>query len=161
MKVAQLCPTFCDPMDCRVPGILQARILKWVAFPFSRGASQPRDWTQVSCIAGGFFTSWATGEPKVQLKHNKCLPLVDCHKGTEMIWSLLSMRDKHWEGHGGDLLPLQASSHYLHETKWKLYNEGSVITPQFVFSHTLFDQLGLMCLVNSYLNLYLFLPNYG
>ena len=39
------------------PGILQARILEWVAFPFSRGSSQPRDQTQVSCIAGGFFTS--------------------------------------------------------------------------------------------------------
>ena len=43
-----------------VHGILQARVLEWVAFPFSRGSSQPRDWTQVSCIAGGIFTSWAT-----------------------------------------------------------------------------------------------------
>ena len=43
-----------------VHGILQARILEWVAFPFSRGSSQPRDRTQVSHIAGGFFTSWAT-----------------------------------------------------------------------------------------------------
>ena len=43
-----------------VHGIVQARILEWVAFPFSRGSFQPRDRTQVSCIAGGFFTSWAT-----------------------------------------------------------------------------------------------------
>ena len=43
-------------------GILQARILQWVAFSFSRGSSQPRDWIQVSHIAGGFFTSWATRE---------------------------------------------------------------------------------------------------
>ena len=43
-----------------VHGILQARILEWVALPFSRGSSQPRDRTQVSHIAGGFFTSWAT-----------------------------------------------------------------------------------------------------
>ena len=43
-------------------GILQARILKWVAMPSSRGSSQPRDQTQVSCIADGFFTIWATGE---------------------------------------------------------------------------------------------------
>ena len=57
MKVAQLCPTLCDPMDCTVHGILQARILEWVAFPFSRGSSQPRDQTRVSCIADGFFTS--------------------------------------------------------------------------------------------------------
>ena len=51
--------TLCDPMDYTVHGILQARILEWVAFPFSRGSSQPRDKTQVSHIAGGFFTSWA------------------------------------------------------------------------------------------------------
>ena len=45
-----------------VHGILQARILEWVAFPFSRGSSQPRDQTRVSSIAGKFFTSWATRE---------------------------------------------------------------------------------------------------
>ena len=49
-------------MDCTVHGILQARILKWVAFPFSRGSSQPRDQTQVFHIAGKFFISWATRE---------------------------------------------------------------------------------------------------
>ena len=43
LKVAQSCPTLCDPMDYSVHGILQARILEWVAFPFSRGSSQPRD----------------------------------------------------------------------------------------------------------------------
>ena len=47
-------------MDYRVHAILQARILEWVAFPFSRGSSWPRDQIQVSCIAGRFFTSWAT-----------------------------------------------------------------------------------------------------
>ena len=57
VKVAQSCPTLCDPMDYIVHVILEARILEWVAFPFSRGSSQPRDQTQVSCIAGGFFTS--------------------------------------------------------------------------------------------------------
>ena len=45
-----------------VHGILQARILEWVTFPFSREFSQPRDRTQVSCTVGGFFTSWATRE---------------------------------------------------------------------------------------------------
>ena len=49
-------------MDYTVHGILQARILEWVAFPLSRVSSQPRDWTQVSHIAGGFFTSWAIRE---------------------------------------------------------------------------------------------------
>ena len=46
----------------RVHGIFQARVLAWVAFPFSRGSSQPRDQIQVSSIAGRFFTSWATRE---------------------------------------------------------------------------------------------------
>ena len=103
-KVAQMCPTLCDPMDCSSPasffhGILQARILEWVADPFSRGSSHPgiearcpalqadclpseppgkpnntragslsllqrifpaQELNWVSCIAGGFFTSWAT-----------------------------------------------------------------------------------------------------
>ena len=57
--VAQSCPTLCNPIDYSPPGfsvhgILQARKLEWVAFPFSRGSSQPRDRTQVSCITGGF-----------------------------------------------------------------------------------------------------------
>ena len=60
VKVAQSCPTLCDPMDYIVRGILQARILEWVAFPFSGGSSQARDWTQVSHFARGFFTNWAT-----------------------------------------------------------------------------------------------------
>ena len=64
--VAQSCPTLCDPMDCGPPGssahgILQARILEWIAMPSSRGFSQHRDRTQDSCIAGRFFTIWATG----------------------------------------------------------------------------------------------------
>ena len=50
----------CNPTDYTVHGILQARILEWVTFPFSRGSSQPRDRTQVCCIAGGFFTNWAS-----------------------------------------------------------------------------------------------------
>ena len=57
VKFAQLCLTLCDPIDYTVHGILQARILEWVAVPFSRGYSQPRDRSQVSHIAGGFFTS--------------------------------------------------------------------------------------------------------
>ena len=51
VKVAQSCLTLCNPKDCIVLGILQARILEWIAFPFSRRSSQHRDWTQVSCIA--------------------------------------------------------------------------------------------------------------
>ena len=64
-EVAQSCPTLCNPMDCSPPGssvhgILQARILEWVAISFSRGSSQPRDRTQVSRIAGRCFNLWAT-----------------------------------------------------------------------------------------------------
>ena len=72
--VNSLCLTLFNPMDCSLPdssthGILQARILGWVAISFSRGSSQPRDWTQVSCIAGRFFISWATR--KAQWHHIK------------------------------------------------------------------------------------------
>ena len=56
-KVAQSCPTLCSPMDYTAHGILQARILGWAAFPFSRVFSQSRGRTQVSCIASGFSTS--------------------------------------------------------------------------------------------------------
>ena len=69
--VIQSCPTLCDPMDGSLPGpsvrgILQARILEWVAVLSFRGSSQPRDQTQVSRVAGGFFTLWATREAHKQ-----------------------------------------------------------------------------------------------
>ena len=65
MLIALFCPILCDPVDCSPPGpsvheILQARILEKVAISSSRGFSPPRDQTQVSCIAGRFFTVWAT-----------------------------------------------------------------------------------------------------
>ena len=71
--VTHSCPIFCNRMDCSPLGssvfiILQARILEWVAIPFSRGSFQPRDWTQVSHIVGWFFTSWATREVPNNLK---------------------------------------------------------------------------------------------
>ena len=79
MLVAQSRPTLCNPMDCSPPGssvhgILQARILEWIAIPFSRGSSGPRDQILVSCIAGRFFTIWAIG--KFQLVYqsfSRCL----------------------------------------------------------------------------------------
>ena len=65
--VAQSCPTLWDPVTCRLPGssvrgILQARILEWISIPFSRGYFWPKDWTQVSCTVGRFFTIWTTGK---------------------------------------------------------------------------------------------------
>ena len=67
LLVTQSCLTLCNPMDCSLPGssvhgLLKARILEWVASPFSKGSSWPRDWTQVSCIASRCFTIWATRE---------------------------------------------------------------------------------------------------
>ena len=61
--VAQQCQTLCNPKDCSLPvssvhGNLQAKILEWVATSSSRRSSQHRDWTQVSCLAGRFFTIW-------------------------------------------------------------------------------------------------------
>ena len=60
-EVTPSCPILCGPVDCSrpgssVPGILQARLLEWVAISLSKGSSRPRDWTQVSCIAGRCFT---------------------------------------------------------------------------------------------------------
>ena len=69
-EVAQSCPTLCDPMDwslsgSSVHGVFQVRILKWIAISFSRGSSQPKNRTQVSCIAGRFFTNWAMREGRI------------------------------------------------------------------------------------------------
>ena len=81
--VTKSCPTRV-PKDCSPPGssiyrIFQVRILEWVTISFSRGSSQPRDWTWVSCIAGGFFTSWATREALIAPRNIywKCCTLVN------------------------------------------------------------------------------------
>ena len=73
--LTQSCPTLCNPMDCSPPGfsvhgILQARILEWVALPSSGGSSKPRDPTHVSSVsalAGGLFTTRATWEAQLQI----------------------------------------------------------------------------------------------
>ena len=66
VKVTLSCPTLCDPIEI-VHGILRGRILEWVAIPFSRESSWPRNWTGVSYVAGRFFTSWAESPTKVYL----------------------------------------------------------------------------------------------
>ena len=81
--VTQSCPTLFDPMDCNPPGssvhgILQARVLQWVAILFSRESSQLRDWNQVSCIAGWFFTIWATREAHLWDVFESLLFLIVC-----------------------------------------------------------------------------------
>ena len=64
VKVSQSCLTLCNPMNYTVHRILQARILEWVAFPISRGSSQPRDWTQVACIGVDSLPAKPQGKPK-------------------------------------------------------------------------------------------------
>ena len=88
--VAQSCPTLCDPTECSLPGssvhgILQARILEWVAIPFSRVSSWPRDQTQVSCIAGRFFTTWAIGKSE------------ECFMELASSWEPVTLETLPWE----------------------------------------------------------------
>ena len=79
-KSLQSCPTVCDLMDyslagSSVHGILQVRILEWVAISSSRGSSWPRNWTRVSCcscIAGGFYTTEPSGKPHTYIFNNDC-----------------------------------------------------------------------------------------
>ena len=87
--VAQSCLTLCNPKDCSPPGsyvhgILQARILEWVAVSFSRGSSWPRDQTWVSCTAGRFFTTWA---PREATREDTILSEIS-QSETNAMWSL-------------------------------------------------------------------------
>ena len=91
VKVTQSCLTLCDLMDYTVHGILQARILEWVAFPFSRGSSQPRDQTQVSHIASGFFTAEPPGKPNNTAVGSLSL-LQEIFLTQESNWGLLHCR---------------------------------------------------------------------
>jgi len=90
--VAQLCQTLCDPMKCSpsvssVHGILQARILEWVAISFSRGSSRPRDWTCVFRITGRCFTLWATREAWPNL--NIYVAEIKLHGASSTMFSVL------------------------------------------------------------------------
>ena len=80
--VTQSCLTLWDPPGSSVPGILQTRILEWVAIPSSKGSSQPRDWMQVSCTAGRFFTVWATREAPLSTASTQ-----QCPSGYRASWS--------------------------------------------------------------------------
>ena len=99
----QSCPTLCDPMDCSPPGSsvhgnLQARIVVWVAIPFSMGSSQPRDWTWVSCITGRFFAIWATSETRYSHRRNWRLHL-DLDLVCSFCTRILSWENNwHWNG---------------------------------------------------------------
>ena len=105
MLVHQSCLTLCDPTDYSLPGfsvhgILQARILEWIVIPFSKGSSQPRDRTQVSCIAGRFFTVWATG------KTNQGSNLTPLHWKHRVLNTRLSGKSWHWSSLTEDILQI-------------------------------------------------------
>ena len=94
--VIQSCLTLCDTTDCSLPGssvhgILQAKILEWAAIPFSRGSSQPRDQTQVSCTAGRFFTIWATRETEKEC----CLPIRELNPSPTWLVVILTTMYTH------------------------------------------------------------------
>ena len=92
VQVVQSGPTLCDHMDYIVHGILQARILKWVAFPFSRGSSWPRDQTQVLRIAGRLFNSKPPGKPNMPSPPSPNIRQVNrlkfLHSHTNMVISM-------------------------------------------------------------------------
>ena len=97
MLVAQSCPSLCDPMDCSpigssAHGILQTRILEWVPISFSRGYSQPRDWTQVSRIVDRLFTIWVKlGNPYIKcivLNMPQCILVYPSNKINCKWWNL-------------------------------------------------------------------------
>jgi len=107
-EVARLCPTLCDPMDYSPPGstvhgILQARILEYIAISFSRGSSRPRNRTQVSRIAGRLFNLWGTRVKKVMTNLDSILKSRDITLPTKvrliktMVFPLLVMyRYERW-----------------------------------------------------------------
>ena len=98
------CLTLCNRMDCSptgssVQGILQARLLEWVAVPFSRGSSQPTGQTQVSWIAGRFFTIWVTREAQKVLVAKPSLTLcnsMDYHPPGSSVHEILQARLLEW-----------------------------------------------------------------
>ena len=109
-----------EPTRLLCPGILQARILEWVAISFSRGSSRPRDQTPVSCIAGRCFTLWATGEAHLQESTNQ----------TKMNWSSC-LKTTFWNN----------SSHISTSASYSYFNPTQPWKPQFIcyiflgFSH--------------------------
>ena len=113
----------CDPMDCSPPGssvhgILQARILKWVAMPFSRGSSWPRNRTRVSCIAGSFLTDWAMRE------------------------SFTHIYPLYFQIHIPNLSPFYCLSSSTHRYNlWTVYHSSSNLASQEFICHTVITEM--------------------
>ena len=99
--VTQSCPTLCDLIDCSLPAssvhrILQARIQEWVVIPFSKGSSWPRNWTQVSCSEGRFFTIWATSKAHTEQPAGR-KPLWCLGKHLQIIKAYPSFCQQHFD----------------------------------------------------------------
>ena len=102
-KLLQLCPILCDPMDYSPPGssvhgIFQVIVLEWVVISLSRGSSRPREWTQVSHIAGGFFTVWAIREANtigIISTYNSEMFIINYF--THVLEALLNFKGSTWE----------------------------------------------------------------
>ena len=117
----------CDPMNCSLPGssihgILQARIPEWVAISFSSGTSQPRNWTQVSCIAGRCLTDWATWEASKLVKVAQWCPTLCDTNGLYSPWNSLGQNT----GVGSlsllqGIFPTQGLNPCLLHCRWILY----------------------------------------
>ena len=118
MLVTQLCLTLCDHMDCSPPGssvhgILQARILEWVAIAFSRGFSQPRDRIWVSSMAGIFFTIWSIRWCLLRHPASRTWAAKWIHSRLEA--------GKSSPGPGQQQIPKDNKSGTLHEVSWPDY----------------------------------------
>ena len=108
VKVTQLCPTLCDSMDYTVHGILQARILKWVAFPFSRGSSQPRMEPRSFALQVNSLPAEPQGKPKNTGVGSLSL-LQWIFPSQELNWGLLHYRQilyqlNYQEAHSGGIV---------------------------------------------------------
>ena len=128
--VAKSCPALCGPMDYSLPGILRMRILEWVATSFSRASSLPGDSTHISCIAGRFFTVWATGEAlqcvSSLLICNGCPSRMQKQNWCTLCWCI--MKDHNWcadssasgySGNSGECIFLSTRNHrFLEEQPW-------------------------------------------
>ena len=124
--VTQVCLTVCDPVDCSLPvssvhGILQERILKWVAYPFYKGSSQLRDQTWVSCITGRFLTIWATREALVPQFKIQYLSFYRHHKYLFIItkYKSIKLRKHIWFWHFN--LNTTSFLFLLHLSKWDTF----------------------------------------
>ena len=112
---AQSWPTLWDPMDCSSPGssihgILQVRMLEWVAIPFSRGSCPPRNPSWVSCTAGRFFTDWATSLDNYIFSCNFIFKLHLCYQCTKLHLKAFSLSHQRRQWHPTPVL-LSGKSH--------------------------------------------------